>query len=137
MGTYITATDLYRVYGQENVNEWATIGTADSAEEIAEVINSAIAYAEGVVTARFRNSRYTVPFSFADSGALALLKDCMAIKACSRLYRNHGLQDEDEQGNKVQSNEQRAEKTLNKILTGQLDLGPSYSHNYGNSPFMV
>lgn len=119
---YATRADIEAVFGKSNVEQWADLDNDEVHVDIAARINTALADAIEFVDDTLRAGPYTLPLT----STHATIKRLTAILAGVRLYEARGVQDVNEVTgqplHKYVWHKQDADKTLKRILAGQLRL---------------
>ena len=132
MGVYISRDNIEAVFGVDRVEAWASLTDDDTSTDITNRITEAINYAEGYFDAMFRGSQYLIPLE-ASGSSLILVQSLIATIAGSWLYNLRGMDDELLQ-NKLDRMEEKAEHTLQKILSGQLQLDATLQYSHWDAP---
>lgn len=122
MGRYIDQGEIENVFGRENVAKWSNLDNRVEGEN-ASRITAAITFAEDWFDDRLRTYRYTVPLTGTISQTV---KDAIARLAGVWLYEARGVDDVDpetgEPRHKLRIHDQKAERTINRILRGEIRL---------------
>lgn len=142
MGTYIVQSDIENVFGTANVARWSQLAPTSETADTAR-ITSAIAYAEGVVEARFYGGRYLVPLS-GSTGSMTMVKDWCAKIAGAWLYESRGINDTttNAEGESVPSNRispvrDAAMRQIDSVVGGVMKLGLTRSGTGPTAPVVV
>lgn len=135
MGRYIDKEDIYNVFGKVNVAKWSNLDNRDESysPDVAR-ITVAIAYAEDYVDARLAAGVYAVPVEDPPS----LLVDITAKIAGVWLYQSRGIDDfADQEDDPIARHKVEAERTINRILRGEIGLGAVMSGVHTTHPKVI
>lgn len=135
-GTYIAASDVYGVFGQTNVEQWADVDADGDADAIAAKIESAIAEAEQYFHDRFRGSKYAVPFVESETNGLLVFKRAMARRAGTELYFARGLRDDDIE-DRMQAARDGVDETISAYLSDTMEAALAKRSDQSDAPAVV
>lgn len=138
MGRYISQDDINNLFGSVNVAKWSNLNNQDDARSPdATRITAAITYAEDRVDDRLRGGPYAIPFASAPT----TIKDIAARLAGVWLYESRGIEDFDPEFgrpiHRLQWHRQHAERQLDAIVRGQLDLNKPRSEVGPSAPTVI
>lgn len=119
---YCNRRAVEMLFGASNVLQWADLDNDRDADKILARIDWACRRATGRINARLRGGPYPVPF---DLPAPEEIQDAAARLAGVELYDLRGSQDSEEEDTtdwRISSHRKAAERTLDMILDGRLEL---------------
>lgn len=135
MGTYITRADVETRFGARNVALWADVDDDDAVAMEAKV-DAAIAWAEGQINNRFRQSRYLIPF-VATSGALPVVANWATVLAGWWLYTIRGLREDDATAEALAPLKEAAEEEMAIYLANARQLPAASRSSQPSGPEIV
>lgn len=136
MGTYINKAEVEAVFGVNNVTTWSNLDNDDAQANEAR-ITDAIAYAEGLIEDRFRDSKYAVPLVGNSTNALRTIKNVAAQLSGWWLYRARGLRDDEETTDKMATHEADAHGIIDGYLSGRMKLDAVLTKIQPTAPVVV
>ncbi len=123
-GTYINQNDIQQIFGEDNIVKWSNLDN-DGATADTNRIQQAINWAENYTENRFRNGRYTVPFSSAPTELINIIARLAGIW----LYESRGLTDENTEGNKLSDMRTDVDDEISLIMNGSRKLSISHARS--------
>jgi hypothetical protein len=121
MGTYISQSDLELQYGTENIAVWSNMSNDGTGANTAR-ITQAIDFAETYLEARWRHTRWSVPFSNS-----AYVKYILCVYAAEYLYKIRGKRTIAET-DVFDTQLQQVNKMINSIAAGGHRIDSALSH---------
>lgn len=132
--SYSVQADVNSLFGEENVNRWGAVNTADDASDIATNVTNAITWADAAINGLFTDGPYPTPFSPVPT----LVGHWSATLAGVYLYRKRGLQDEgDDVAGKLTALEKDVKREMGWYVSGSRRLQTVTSHDNGTAPYVV
>lgn len=123
MTNFAEAQDLYDIFGESNVKEWANmqeldLDDADYTTEIARRITAALEYGTEDIKELLREGPYDITFSTVPSG----IKRCCCYKAGCWLFEWRRDKDENDRYSKMEA---KADRIIEEVKRGarQFDTG--------------
>lgn len=132
---YITQTDIENIFGISNVRKWSQLDNDQAASDNPRIAR-AIVVADSEIDDIFRVTQYTVPLT-AVSGTLELVKDWAAKLAGVWIYECRGLQDDDEEGNKLTKIKEAVHSQMNDYVAGKRTLNAVLKNTSPSAPVVV
>ena len=117
MGLYISQSSIENIFGVNNIKHWSNLDNTDLAVDTTRV-SLAISWAEEHVNNRFRNGLYSIPFSTIPQEVI----NWCATLAGIWLYQSRGMNDENEEGNKLTRLKVDIERQISECLAGMTTL---------------
>ena len=116
MANYAVASDLYNIFGEANVKEWANmeeLATSASTYDttVAARILAALTYATNDIDDYLRDGPYAIPFTIVPE----IIKLCCCYKGGCWLFE---WRRDDEKNDRYKKFEERANKILEEIKRG-------------------
>ena len=129
---YIVQADIESRFGEANVQKWSQLDADDVTVDSTRIAD-AISTAEQDIDNRFRNSRWTVPFS----GTIPKkVVEWAAVLAGWWLYTSRGLRDEDE-ANQMRRIKEDVDAEIAMYLANMRTLDSEESGSHPTAPIAL
>lgn len=135
MGRYIVQSDLEAAFGADAIAQWSNTENSAAGADTARIA-SAIAYGEDVVDARFRGSRYLVPFAATSAAMPRQIVEWCCVAAARWLYEHRGRRDGDGDAavSRLDALEKKAMGEIDSALAGVTRLPLTTVSRFGTAP---